>query len=961
MKHGTLLILLFISLQASSQVITSVPAFPTESSDITITFDASKGTAGLANFTGDVYAHTGVITTTSTSDTNWRYVVAGWGEFIPKAKLTRSESNPNIYTLVIGNPRTYYNLTDPAEKILKLAMVFRSGAGTSPVKEGKDTGGKDILLPLVEGAVNVKFDAPSRAFAFVGSADSIQFVGLGDAPNLSNLTLSLFKDNSVLTTANNDTLKYTLKDLGTGTHEVKLIGTDGASSDTAFFRYIVRGTPVAEARPEGLEDGITVHQNQDVSFSLFAPGKQSVYLVGDFNNWTPSSDYQMKKHEVRTDSVHFWITVSGLNASSEIGFQYLVDETIRVGDPYSKLVLDPNNDPWIEPATFPDLKKYPTGKTEGIVSVFRINEPEYQWKSTGYQRRPVDQVIAYEMHLRDFVAAHSYKTLTDTLQYLKRLGVNAVKLMPVAEFDGNDSWGYNPAYHMALDKYYGTPESFKVFVDSCHANNIAVILDVVFNHATGSSPLLAMWWNSTSGQAADDNPYAYVSARHPFNVFHDLKHGSTATNFWMKKILKFWLTEYKIDGFRFDLSKGHYIGNTQDVGVWNRYDNWRVNHWKDNYNFIQNVSAEAYVILEHLADDSEEYALANHGMVLWGKMTEPYNEATMGWHENGKSDFRRVHHFQRSSSFQKMGIMSYMESHDEERLMYKNIQFGNSANASHNVKQLPVALKRMQAAGAMFFTIPGPKMIWQFGELGYDVSINANEQGVIGDYRTSRKPIRWQYRNDPDRYKLYRVWGELMKLRYSDPIFSSIGTSIFFNTTGSFKTIRLENGADQVVIVANFGTSTQAGTAGYNKTGTWYDWGSGNAFSVESTAQEAQLEPGVFAIYSTKQYPKPDVDLGVSNEPDEVSTPYSFRLNAAYPNPFNPSTNISFELASASKVQLEVLDLLGRRVALLIDNSQKPAGSYAVSWDAAGLSSGMYLIRMNAGGKQFVQKVTLLK
>jgi 1,4-alpha-glucan branching enzyme len=970
MKHLLTLGLLFFGVwNVQAQVVTSDPAFPTETSEITITFNASLGSKGLENFTGDIYAHTGVVT--DLSNGGWKYVTHGWDAFDGKPKLTRDAQNPNLYTLQIGNPRTFYKV--PAgEKILKLAFVFRSGPGVTPTKEGKDEGNKDIFLNLVEGgAVTVQYTNPAKAFEFKDGGSSIVFQGIGNAPDLNSLTLTLKRGSDVLATANNDTINFTLTDIGTGSHTVMLIGTNGSNADTAFYAYTVRSATEEQARPAGIEDGITKNADGSVTFSLFAPYKNTVYVIGDFNNWTPSDAYKMKRHQVRADSVHYWLTVSGLDANMEYGFQYLVDETIRTGDPYSTRVLNAGDDPWIPATTYPNLKKYPTGKTEGWVSVFRVNEPVYQWKSTNYQRRPAHEVIAYELLIRDFVAAQNYQTLTDTLKYLKRLGITAVKLMPVAEFDGNESWGYNPAYHMALDKYYGTREAFKRFVDSCHANNIAVVLDVVFNHATGSSPLLALWWNSATNQAADNNPYAYVSARHPFNVFHDLKHNSTATNYWMKKVLKYWQNEFKIDGFRFDLSKGHYIDNTTDVGVWNQYNNWRVNHWKDNYNFLNANSANTYVILEHLANDEEERALAEHGMILWGKMTHEYNEASMGWHEGSKSDFRRVFHVNRG--FNKMGVMGYMESHDEDRLMVKNLAYGNSTNAQHNVKNLAVALQRMQAAGAMFFTVPGPKMIWQFGELGYDISIFTNENGQYppggyqGDatdtrYRVAKKPIKWEYRADPDRYKLYRHWAAQMKLRDTESIFRDPLTAVYFNTAGAFKTIRLELNGEQVVIVANFGVTQLPGEAGYNKTGTWYDWASGNAFQVESTSQNASLAPGTYAIYSTKQFAKPDLESTVSTEDNSVAgTSRVFRLNPAYPNPFNPSTTVSFEMARAGEVTIEVLDLLGRRVATLVNGSAMSAGTHTMSWNASGLGSGVYLIRMQTAGRAFVQKVTLMK
>ncbi|WP_243664309.1 alpha-amylase family glycosyl hydrolase [Rhodothermus marinus] len=92
---------------------------------------------------------------------------------------------------------------------------------------------------------------------------------------------------------------------------------------------------------------------------------------------------------------------------------------------------------------------------------------------TDFERPPAHELVIYELLIRDFVARHDYATLIDTLDYLERLGVNAIELMPVAEFDGNISWGYNPAFHLALDKYYGPADDLKRFVDECHRRGIA--------------------------------------------------------------------------------------------------------------------------------------------------------------------------------------------------------------------------------------------------------------------------------------------------------------------------------------------------------------------------------------------------------------------------------------------------------------------------------------------------------
>ena len=122
----------------------------------------------------------------------------------------------------------------------------------------------------------------------------------------------------------------------------------------------------------------------------------------------------------------------------------------------------------------------------------------------------------------------------------------------------------------------------------------------------------------------------------------------------------------------------------------------------------------------------------------------------MGYHDSGKSNFSWISYLNRGWTVP--ANVSYMESHDEERLMFKNISFGNSSGG-YNVQTESTALDRQELAGAFYFTVPGPKMIWQFGELGYDISIDQNG-------RTGNKPILWNYFNEPNRKAVYDLWAQ---------------------------------------------------------------------------------------------------------------------------------------------------------------------------------------------------------
>ena len=103
----------------------------------------------------------------------------------------------------------------------------------------------------------------------------------------------------------------------------------------------------------------------------------------------------------------------------------------------------------------------------------------YNWNTKSYQIPKPRELNIYETLVRDFSSEHRFKSIIDSLDYLQRLGINALQLMPINEFQGNNSWGYNPSFLFAVDKYYGSKNELKSLIDSCHARNIAVIMDLV--------------------------------------------------------------------------------------------------------------------------------------------------------------------------------------------------------------------------------------------------------------------------------------------------------------------------------------------------------------------------------------------------------------------------------------------------------------------------------------------------
>jgi len=930
----TFLPLFFIN-SLFAQVISTVPVFPTQTDELTIYFHADKGNQGLKDFTGDVYAHTGVITNLSTSSSDWKHVIGTWGNNTTQPKLTYQGNN--TFKLVVGNARTFYQLTSESEQIQQLAFVFRNPDGS---KTGRDVGGADIFVQMYTGSLSVAIASPSEEFLFAELNQNINVLAISS----NSVSLELYKNEQLVSSTTHDSLNYSLTITETGKTLIVAIAKDGIGNETADSMYFVtRGNTVVEDLPAGVKPGINVVDNTTVILALYAPNKSFAYLIGDFNNWLVDPNYEMKK---TTDGNTFWIELQNLTPQAEYAFQYLVDGSIKVGDPYSEKILDPWNDGSIGNVVYPSLKKYPVGKTTGIVSVFQTGEEKYIWHNQTFQRPPKEKLVIYELLIRDFVSTHSYQTLIDTLDYFIKLGVNAIELMPVMEFDGNESWGYNPAYMMAPDKYYGTKNKLKEFIDKAHSKGIAVILDIVLNHQMGSSPLAILYWDSANNRPALNNPWLNPTARHPFNVGNDMNHESTDTKYFVDRVLKHWVEEYKIDGYRFDLSKGFtQVPSINDVGFWGQYDQSRINIWKRISDQIRTVDPNLFLILEHFADNSEETVLANYGFLIWGKMTDPYNEATMGWHDGGKSNLTGISYKSRGWNVQ--NLVGYAESHDEERLMVKNLKYGN-ASGIYNIRNLNTALDRIKLASAFFFTFPGPKMLWQFGELGYDVSIDYNG-------RTGNKPILWNYYQDSTRHSLFSTMSELIKLKKEYPVFSTndFATYLF----PEIKKYTLNNSEMNAVIVGNFNVVYGEISAGFQHSGKWYEYFSQDSISVTDVNMNVALNAGDYKIFTDKKIVRPGFITDV--EENEI-IPQDFVLYQNYPNPFNPSTIIGYQLPVTSNVTLKVYDILGREIATLV-NEQKPAGKYELKFDGSELASGVYFFTLKTGNYAETKKMILMK
>lgn len=867
MRRFLLSYLIIFSLGEVSAQVTTNPVCFSDTDEITIVYDAMLGTSGLVG-ASKVFMHSGVIVDSETG-TSWQNVIGNWGFDDGIGEMTKVSGESDKWEITI-TPRTYYNVTGDTI-VYRLGMVFRNADGS---QTGKNDSNADIFVNLAQDVVSLQLSSSNPLL--VNTSDLVPIT----ASTCSSATFNLYINNVLETTQSGSTqfnYSYQVTQPSGTLINVRLTADVGGETNEKTFAYSVRKATISEPRLEGIKDGINYGADHTkTTLSLLAPFKTSVYVVGDFNNWSVDPAYQMKK-----DGEHFWLELTGLTAGTEYAYQYLVDENIWVADPYADKILDPD-DKWIPSTTYPNLKTYPDGAMHSQwyhnrTAVLQTNQEPYQWVNTSFKKPAKEKIIVYELLVRDFLGEDNmnYQALIDTLGYLENLGVNAIELMPIMEFAGNDSWGYNPTFMFAVDKAYGTKNDLKELIDAAHGKGMAVILDMVMNQNDIPSPYAQMYFDFQSFKPTLENPWFNVDAKHPYNVFFDINHESTYTQNWLDSINNYWINEFHFDGFRFDLSKGFTQTFNTDVGLWGQKDDSRIAILQRMADVIWVNDPTTYVILEHFADNVEEKILSDYGMMLWGNSVHDYSQTNKGFGENTSFDWA----YYKTRGWNNNYVVAYMESHDEERQMFNNLESGYSS-VTYNVRSERISLQRLGASAAFFFTIPGPKMIWQFGEFGYDVSIDENG-------RTSRKPTKWEYLDNPDRKLLFDTYKELIGLKNKYDVFNE--GDFTWQPDGNYKSIHISNADTSVVILGNFDVNPAEMEPSFQHTGIWYDFFSGSEIVVDDVNATLSYGPGEYHIYTDKKLHTPDIVLGIENGEVQVTNV------SVYPNPTSGLLHIYFE------------------------------------------------------------------
>lgn len=945
-------LILFFALLVQTIVIGQISTSPSPAvANAPITINFNKAGTNLSTYNGVIYAHIGV----TVNDNPWQQVIGNWGNNSTQPALTFVSGT--TYKLEIPtNLHQYFNV--PATStISQICVVFRNAAGNQqwPTNSALE------FTPV--GAFQVNLTAPANnSSTLIPNAGNLNIT----ANNTGGNANYVLKSNGNIINTQNNISSYSFNHTNiTSNQSYELEVSQNASTTTRKFSVIVNKTPVSQAMPSGLEDGIN-YNNTDftkATLVLNAPFKDFVYVAGTFNNYNPSNDYLMKKDP---STGKFWLEINNLTPNQSYNYQYWVgDQTnlptnspalVKTADPFSTLVLSPFDDPEIHTlGIYPNLPQYPSGQ-EREVTVLQTGvqaHHQYQWSnaSQNFIKPDRSKLVIYEVLVRDFDANRTYQDLINRIDYFKNLNINAVQLMPVMEFEGNESWGYNTSFHMALDKRYGSEAKLKEFIDLCHQNGIAVILDIALNHVYGRSALERMWMTDTDGDGwangiTSENPYCNANAMHSYSVGRDLNHFNTAnlTQYYVERTIAHWIENFKIDGFRWDLTKGFTnncpAGSSQESCT-NNYQADRVSKLKEYADMQWQLDPTFYVIFEHLGNGgsyNEEVEWANYrknneadgiakGIMHWRKMTDPYANFLKGNSTNlsGVTDTTGM-------------FIGYAESHDEERVLYKATKENGQV-----FNNLPRAHKRMSALGAVHLLVPGPKMIYHFGDLGYESSIFTCNNGTVNtsNCKLDTKPQpQWtgNWLQNVARKQIYDDWSHFNLLKKSEAIFSKGIPTWNFSTTGKTRldinySTAANNELSRVIVLTNMTNAVSTTNVTFPFTGTWYNLMDNSTIQITNLSTSITIDVDGFKVFG--------------NQPANLSTEkFNQEISTIYPNPTYGVFSISSEFSDVT-----IFNLAGQIIKTYKGNFQQ-----STTLDVSEIPAGIYLVQFKDKNQQIINQ-----
>jgi 1,4-alpha-glucan branching enzyme len=442
-------------------------------------------------------------------------------------------------------------------------------------------------------------------------------------------------------------------------------------------------TPTAtEQKPVGIGP---IHLDRGVAFRVWAPNADAVSVIGSFNDWNAEAN-PMEREE----NGHWYALVE----NAEIGAEYKY--RIQNGEKSFDRI-----DPRVREVT-------------NSVGAGLVHDPAFDWDGDDFQMPNWNELVIYEAHLGTFNRSTKdqpggFATFAERFDHLKKLGINAIQIMPIAEFAGDLSWGYNPAHIYAVESAYGGPVAFKQFVKDAHKAGFAVILDVVYNHFGPSD--LDLW--QFDGWSEHDKGGIYFYNDHRSQTpWGDTRpdYGRGEVRAYIRDNAMMWLEDYHVDGLRYDMTL--YIRSIDASGQNEIPEGWGLTQWINRE--IHSFKPSAITIAEDLQDNpyltkSESEGGAGFASQWDARFVHPIRDVITQPDDGGR-DMEKVraalYHCYNRDAFQRV---VYTESHDE-------VANGKSRVPSEVDEAEPnnwYAQKRATLGIALTMTAPGIPMLFQ--------------------------------------------------------------------------------------------------------------------------------------------------------------------------------------------------------------------------------------------------------
>jgi 1,4-alpha-glucan branching enzyme len=533
----------------------------------------------------------------------------------------------------------------------------------------------------------------------------------------------------------------------------------------------------------------SILHSHGVAFRVWAPHAQHISVIGSFNEWDAI------KHPMHAEENGYWYaSISEAQANDEYLFLLRTPEgEFKRIDPYAREV---------------------TGSTGNSI----VHDTRFDWQGDDFSIVPWNELIIYELHVgtfndqEDAINQGEFSSVSARLGHLKKLGINAIQIMPIGEFAGESSWGYNPAHIFSVERDYGGPLAFKQFIKRAHQAGIAVILDVVYNHLGPSD--LDLWQFDGWSENGQGGIYFYNDDR-AITPWGETRpdYGRGEVRQYLLDNAMMWLEEYHVDGIRFDCTQ--FIRMVNDSDKQDIPEGWSLLQWI-NSEITQKFPGRV-TIAEDLQNNrwlTKEVGAGGAGFASqWDAMfVHPIRQAVIAPQDEQRSlDAIRdaIVYRYNDDAFDRV---IYSESHDEVANGHARVP----QEINPNDPKGWYARKRSTLAAAMVFTSPGIPMLFQ------------GQEFLEGGWFRDTVPVDWD--QCAEFHGIVRLYRDLIRLRSNREGFTRGLCGQFtqvYHLNNEHKVIayhRWDKGgvADDVVIVANFSHEAQQDyVIGFPSEGAW--------------------------------------------------------------------------------------------------------------------------------------------